>query len=165
MDRCRGNYIKKVFRDLKHTQREKGALTSEKLYNNRKITDLCFARDGRTRIVGVTTGHTQVTAVRPLLVARLSTHLPLGLTGTLERNRNSYCCDWFLLLVLLSHWGGWGDLRYGRLWYICVVHKVTRYYRVNHMICCLGDKRCFSFSVTRENMEYCIIWNWRIHKW
>lgn len=35
---------------------------------------------------------------------------------------------------------------YGRLWYICVVHKVTRYYRVNHMICCLGDKRCFSFS-------------------
>lgn len=102
MDRCRGIYIKKVFRD-KHTEREKGALTSEKLYDNKKITDLCFARDGRTRIVSVTTGHTQVTAVRPLLVARLSTRLPLGLTGTLERNRNSYCCDWFLLLVLLSH--------------------------------------------------------------
>lgn len=84
MDRCRGNYIKKVFRD-KHTEREKGALTSEKLYDNRKITDLCFARDGRTRIVSVTTGHTQVTAICPLLVARLSTRLPLGLTGTLER--------------------------------------------------------------------------------
>lgn len=148
MDRCRGNYIKRVFRD-KHTEREKGALTSEKWYDNRKITDLCFARDGRTWIVGVTTGHTQVTAICPLLVARLSTRLPLGLTGTLERNRNSYCCDRFLLLVLLSHWGGWGDLRYGRLWYICVVRKVTHYYRVNHMICCLGDKQCFSFSVTR----------------
>lgn len=35
---------------------------------------------------------------------------------------------------------------YGRLWYICVVCKVTHYYRVNHRRCCLGDKQCSSLS-------------------
>lgn len=56
MDRCRGNYIKKVFRD-KYIEREKGVLIFEKLYNNRKIIDFCFVRDGRIRIVGVIMGY------------------------------------------------------------------------------------------------------------